>query len=84
MPTETNDNFKRGLIESIKVAGDMLENMAKDIAGKTEYITHLNISIDFDPEFRSIPEITIHRSHYPDPFQIERLLDIYSGKGESE
>ena len=77
MAVEVHKNFKAGLIESIKVAGQMIIDMAEDIAGKSDYISGLNVSVDFDPEFRSIPKITITRSHFPSREKLEYLLDVY-------
>lgn len=75
-------NFKEGLIEAIKVAGQMIIDSAEDIAGKTEHMSHLNISVDFDPEMRSIPEMTISRSHLPKIEKIEHILDTFTRKKE--
>lgn len=80
MAVEVHKNFKAGLIESIKVAGQMIIDMAEDIAGKSDYISGLNVSVDLDPEFRSIPEITVTRSHLPSTEKLEYLLDVYDGK----
>ena len=80
MAVEVNTNYKAGLIESIKVAGQMIIDMAEDIAGNSDYISGLSISADFDPKMRSIPEITIKRSHLPSIEIMEHLLDVYSGK----
>lgn len=82
MAVELHKNFKAGLIESIKVAGQMIVNMAEDIAGKSDHISGLNVSVDFDPEFRNIPKITITRSHVPSTEKLEYLLDVYDGKKE--
>ena len=76
----TPKNFKAYLIESIKVAGQMMIDMAEDIAGQNDYISGLSISADFDPELRNIPEITITRSHLPDQQKLEHILDCYNGK----
>ena len=76
----TPKNFKAYLIESIKVAGQMMIDMAEDIAGCSDHISGLNVSIDFDPSMRSIPELSITRSHLPDYTQVERLMAIYDGK----
>ena len=54
--------------------------MAEDIAGQNDYISGLSISVDFDPELRNIPEITITRSHLPDREKLEHILDYYNGK----
>lgn len=80
MAVEVSKNFKTGLVESIKVAGQMIIDMAEDIAGNTDYISRLSISADFDPEMGSIPEITITRSHLPSVEKMEYLLNVYSGK----
>lgn len=82
MAVEVHKNLKAGLIESIKVAGQMIVDMAEDIAGKSDYISGLNVSVCFDPEFRSIPEITITRSHLPSREKLEYLCDVYDGKKE--
>lgn len=80
----TPKNFKAYLIESIKIAGQMMIDMAEDIAGCSDHISGLNVSIDFDPSMRSIPELSITRSHLPDYKQVERLMAIYDGKISKE
>lgn len=82
MAVEVHKNFKAGLIESIKVAGQMIVDMAEDIAGKSDHISGLNVSVYFDPEFGSIPEITITRSHLPSREKLEYPCDVYDGKKE--
>lgn len=77
----TTKNFKACLIESIKVAGQMMIDMAEDIAGCSDHISGLNVSIDFDPSMRSIiPELSITRSHLPKPDKVQHLWDVYEGK----
>ena len=80
----THKNFKAYLIESIKVAGQMMINMAEDIAGCSDHISYLNVSIDFDPSMKSVPELSITRSHLPDYKQVEHLMAIYDGKNIKE
>ena len=80
MAIEVHKNYKAALVESIKVAGQMIIDMAEDIAGQNDYISGLSISADFDPELRSIPEITITRSHLPDQQKLEHILDCYNDK----
>lgn len=80
MTVEVNKNYKAGLIKSIKTTGQMIIDMAEDIAGNSDYISGLAITADFDPEMGSIPEITITRSHLPSVEKMEYLLDVYSGK----
>ena len=79
-------NYNEYLTECIKTSGLMIIDMAEDIAGKTDRITNLNISVDFKQEtMSSIPEITITRSHCPSYEDIERLFDIrteFMKKGE--
>lgn len=80
MAIEVHKNYKAALAESIKVAGQMIIDMAEDIAGQNDYISGLSISADFDPELRNIPEITITRSHLPDQQKLEHILDCYNDK----
>ena len=80
MAIEVHKNYKAALVESIKVAGQMIIDMAEDIAGQSDCISGLSISADFDPELRSIPEITITRSHLPDQEKLEHILDYYNDK----
>lgn len=84
MAIEVRKNCKAALVESIKVAGQMIIDMAEDIAGQSDYISGLNISANFDPELRNIPEITITRSHLPDQQKLEHILDCYNGKKSEE
>ena len=80
----TPKNFKAYLIESIKVAGQMRIDMAEDIAGCSDHISDLNVSIDFDPSMGIIPELSITRSHLPKPEKVQHLWDIYEGKISKE
>ena len=58
----------------------MIIDMAEDIAGQSDYISGLNISADFDPDLRNIPEITITRSHLLDQEKLEHIFDCYNDK----
>ena len=80
MAIEVHKNYKAALVESIKVAGQMIIDTAEDIAGQSDYISGLSISADFDPELRNIPEITITRSHLPDREKLEYIFDCYNDK----
>ena len=77
-------NFKEGLIEAIKVAGQMIIDNAEDIAGKTEHMSYLDISVNFDPEFGSIPELNIYRTHLPTHEQLNRIQDVFEGREADE
>ena len=84
MAIEVHKNYKAALVDSIKVAGQMIIDMAEDAAGQSDYISGLNISANFDPELRNIPEITITRSHLPDQQKLEHIFDCYNGKKSEE
>lgn len=71
------EHYRAYLAESIRTGAQMMHDMAEDIAGNSDFITNLTVTIDFDPEMRSIPELTIKRSHVPDRDQMDRLLDIW-------
>lgn len=73
-------NFKEGLIEAIKVAGQMIIDNAEDIAGKTEFMSYLDISVNFDLEMNSVPELNIYRSHLPTHEQLYHIMDTFNGK----
>lgn len=72
----TSEQYRTYLIESIKIGAQMMHDMAEDIAGRSDFISNLTVTIDFDPEACSVPELTIERSHFPSLDQIDRLLDI--------
>lgn len=72
----TSEQYRTYLIESIKIGARMMYDMAEDIAGKSDAIANLTVTIDFDPEMESIPKLTIERSHFPDIKQVDLLLDV--------
>lgn len=72
----TSEQYRDYLIESIKIGARMMYDMAEDIAGKTDAISNLKVTINFDPEACSVPELTIERSHFPNLDQIDQLIDI--------
>ena len=80
----TGEQYRACLSESIKIGARMMYDMAEDIAGKSDGIANLTVTIDFDPEMKSIPKLTIERSHFPDPNQVDRLLDIWQKAKEVE
>lgn len=79
-----SEQYRAYLIESIKTGAQMMHDMAEDIAGRSDIISNLTVTINFDPEMRSIPELTIERSHYPNQDQLDRLLDIRKTLKENE
>ena len=72
----TSEQYRTYLTESIKIGAQMMHDMAEDIAGRSDSISYLKVTIEFDPEMRSVPELTIERSHLPNREQLDRLLDI--------
>ena len=71
-----SNQYRTYLIESIKIGAQMMYDMAEDIVGKSDCISNLTVTINFDPEACSVPELTIKRSHIPKQDQVSRLLDI--------
>ena len=69
----TSEQYRTFLVENIKVGAQMLYDMADDIAGKTDRISELSVTITFDQEMKSLPELTIARSHLPSKEQIDYL-----------
>lgn len=72
----TNEQYRTYLTESIKIGAQMMHDMAEDIAGRSNFMSNLTVTIDFDPEMMSIPKLTIERSHYPNQDQLDRLFNI--------
>ena len=75
-----SENYREGLIESIKVTGQMMIDNAEDLAGKMDMMTSIDISVNFDPEGGSIPELTVNRSYIPPKEEVLRLHDVYTGR----
>ena len=71
-----SNQYRTYLIESIKIGAQMMYDMAEDIAGKSDCISNLTVTINFDQDVCSVPELTIERSHLPKKDQVNRLLDI--------
>lgn len=58
----TSEQYRAYLTESIKTGAQMMYDMAEDIAGKSDFVSNLTVTIKFDPEMGSIPELTIEKS----------------------
>lgn len=80
MIKETNmtseEKYRMFLVENIRVASQMLYEMAYDIAGKTDHISDLSVTITFNQEMKSLPELTVTRSHLPSREQVEYLTNL--------
>ena len=50
----TSEQYRTYLTESIKIGAQMMHDMAEDIAGRSDFISNLKVTIEFDPEIRSI------------------------------
>lgn len=70
----SEEKYRMFLAEKIRLASQMLYEMAYDIAGNTDHISDLSVTITFDQEMNSLPELTITRSHLPSREQIEYLI----------
>ena len=70
----SEERYRMFLVENIKVASQMLYEMADDIAGKSDHISDLSVTITFDQEMKSLPELTITRSHLPSREQVDYLI----------
>lgn len=71
-----SEDYRSYLVECVKAAGQMIIDMADDIVGETDAMTNLALEVSFDQENRSIPEITITRTYFPDHETLDHLLDI--------
>ena len=50
----------------------------KEIAKKKHNsYANLTVTINFNPKIKSIPKLTIKKSHFPNLKQINQLLNIY-------
>jgi hypothetical protein len=76
------EKYREYLTECIRTAGQMIKDMAEDIAGTTDGITDLVITVDFDQECDSIPEISFTRTHIPVYETAEYLLNFKTKKLE--
>ena len=79
-----SEDYRSYLVECVKAAGQMIINMADDIAGETDAMTNLALEVSFDQENRSIPEITITRMYLPHHETLDHLLDIRIEKLKKE
>ena len=71
----TSENYRKYLVEAIKVAGHMLLDSAEDVVGNTDNICDFQITFDFNQElYASIPKMTVTRSHMPSYEVMENLI----------
>ena len=72
----TGEQYRKFLVEAIKAAGQMMIDNAEDAVGNIDLMTDFSIKFDFSQENnRSIPVMTITRSHLPSIEVIDGLLE---------
>ena len=72
----TGEQYRKFLVEAVKAAGQIMIDNAEDAVGNTDLMTDFSIKFDFSQENnRSIPVMTITRSHLPSIEVIDGLLD---------
>ena len=71
----SSENYRKYLVEAVKVAGHMLLDSAEDVVGNTDNICDFQITFDFNQELcHSIPKMTVMRSHMPSYEAMENLI----------
>ena len=71
----SSENYRKYLVEAVKVAGHMLLDSAEDVVGNTDNICDFQITFDFNQELcDSIPKMTVMRSHMPSYEVMEDLI----------
>ena len=72
----TGEQYRKFLVEAVKAAGQMMIDNAEDAVGNIDLMTDLCIKFEFSQENnRSIPVMTITRSHLPSIDVIDGLLE---------
>ena len=72
----TGEQYRKFLVEAVKAAGQMMIDNAEDAVGNIDLMTDFSIKFDFSQENnRSIPVMTITRSHLPSIEVMDGLLD---------
>ena len=72
----TGEQYRKFLVEAVKAAGQMMIDNAEDAVGNIDLMTDFSIKFDFSQENnRSIPVMTITRSHLPSIEVIDGLLE---------
>ena len=71
----SSENYRKYLVEAVKVAGHMLLDSAEDVVGNTDNICDFQITFDFNQELcDSIPKMTVMRTHMPSYEAMENLI----------
>lgn len=57
-------DFREKLVQAVKDAGQDLIDRAEDLAGTSDMLYSMSITIDFDPEFNMLtPTISLERNY---------------------
>lgn len=75
MTTEVENTYRDELVDYVKLVGEYIQEHAEELVQKVPYISDFTVSISFDQECASIPEITVSTSMYPDPKKIQDIRD---------
>lgn len=75
MTGEVKDTYHDELVDYVKLVGEYIQEHAEALVQKVPFISDFNISISFDQECASIPEITVSTSMCPDPKKIQDIRD---------
>lgn len=67
-------DFKERLIRKIKVCGQMMIDMAEDIAGETDWVSKLTVTAEICNGPDMIPALVITRSHLPDANAVQWIF----------
>lgn len=73
MTSETDTSYRDELVDYVKLVGEYIQEHAEELVQKVPCISDFSISISFDQECASIPEITVSTSMYPNPNKIQDI-----------
>lgn len=64
MATDAASDFRKTLVQAVKDAAQDIANNAEDYVGNTDLLSHMTITIDFDPDFdMKCPTITVDKDY---------------------
>ena len=71
----TSEEYRKYLVEAVKIAGKMIIDNAEDIVGNIDCVTDLGISCDFYQDlYDSIPKITVTKGRLPTYEMMDYLI----------
>lgn len=64
MATDATTDFHKTLVQAVKDAAQDIADNAEDYVGNTDLLSHMTITIDFDPDFgMKCPTITVDKDY---------------------